>query len=363
MRICLIAPPWLPVPPPSYGGTEEVMDTLATALAARGHDLLVVATGDSGCPVPVTWCFERSLGFVGRNPAAELRQVAHGYGVAEEWAADIVHDHTVVGPLFGLSYSSVPLVTTNHGPFIADELRPFYETIAGDVPVIAISQHQAADAGPIHVAAVIHHGIHHDGFPVGEGDGGYAAFLGRMNPDKGLVEACRIARRAAVPLRIAAKMQEPEEHEFFEAAVRPLLGDEVEYVGEVGGADKVRLLGQASCLLNPIRWPEPFGMVMVEALACGTPVVSRPCGAAPEIVIDGVTGFLRKSDEELVDVLGRVGELSRTACRADVEARFSAERMAQQHVELYERVRADARRAVGVADGRRGGAVAHPGRV
>ncbi len=227
------------------------------------------------------------------------------------------------------------MVTTNHGPFLS-ELGDYYRAIGDRTPVIAISQHQASTADGIPIAAVIHHGVDLERFPPGPGDGGYAAFLGRMCPEKGVDAAIRVARRAGMPLRIAAKMSEAAEQLYFEQRVRPLLGGDIEYIGEVGGADKTNLLGGATCLLNPISWPEPFGMVMVEALACGTPVVATPMGAVPEIVDHGVTGFVCSSEPDLAGALTAVASLQREACRQAVAARFSAERMVAEHVLLYE---------------------------
>jgi glycosyltransferase involved in cell wall biosynthesis len=175
-------------------------------------------------------------------------------------------------------------------------------------------------------------------FTLGAGRGGYALFLGRMSPDKGVHTAARVAREAGVPLKIAAKLREQPEHEYFEERVRPLLGGDIEFLGEVCGATKHELLGNALCLLNPMAWPEPFGMVMIEALASGTPIVATPRGAAPEIVDDGVTGHLRIGEEALAVALQRVGSLDRTACRKVAEARFSLEHMVAGHVALFERI-------------------------
>jgi glycosyltransferase involved in cell wall biosynthesis len=248
----------------------------------------------------------------------------------------VVHDHTLVGPLYAQGFAGTAVVTTNHGPF-EGKLAAVYRAVAERVPLVAISQHQASTAAGIPVAAVIHHGVDLDRFPAGAGDGGYALFLGRMNPDKGVDTAARVARSAGVPLRIAAKMREPAERDYFDQRVRPLLGGDIEYVGEVGGADKLELLAGAVCLLNPIAWPEPFGMVMIEALACGTPVVATPCGAAPEIVDDGVTGYLRPDQAALAAVLAQAAELDRDACRRAVKERFSAVRLVEDHLALYQR--------------------------
>jgi glycosyltransferase involved in cell wall biosynthesis len=343
VRVAVIAPPWLPVPPVGYGGTELVLDTLCRGLAAAGHEVLLCTTGDSTCPVERTWTFEQHLGIAQVSPADELRHVMDAYDAAERWGADVVHDHTITGPVWAQIHCSVPVVTTNHGPF-EEPLRSVYRRIAATVPVLAISRHQASTAGDIPVRAVVHHGLDLSAVQPGDGSGGYAAFLGRMSPSKGVHHAIEVARAAGVPLKIAAKLQEPAERAYFEQQVRPLLGGSVEYLGELGPEDKYELLAGATCLLNPIAWAEPFGMVMIEALAAGTPVVGTPCGAAPEIVDDGRTGYLRTGLQGLVDALEAAPALDRRACRAAVERRFSMERMARDHAAAYRALLAEERR-------------------
>ncbi len=336
MKIAIISPPWVAVPPQAYGGTENVIDTLARGLVDAGHEVLLFATGDSTCPVPTEWVYPRAVGTATAASATELRHVVHAYERALEWGADVVHDHTLVGPFYARELG-VPVVTTNHGPF-QSELGDVYRAMAPSTPVIAISHHQASTAQDTEVARVIHHGVDLEQFPVGSGEGGFALFLGRMNPDKGVHTAIDLARAAGVPLKIAAKMAEPAEREFFLEHVKPRLGEDVVYLGEVDHATKVELLGEASCLLNPIQWHEPFGMVMIESLACGTPVLATHFGSVPEIVDDGVTGFVRDDADDLVEALGRVEELDRGACRAVVVDRFSQRRMVRDHLELFRSV-------------------------
>jgi glycosyltransferase involved in cell wall biosynthesis len=335
MRIMIVAPPWLPVPPPAYGGTENVLDGLARGLQAAGHDVLLYTTGDSTCAVERGWVFPRAIGVGEGGAAQEIRHVVHAYEAAQGF--DVVHDHTLIGPLYSERFPSLPVVTTNHGPFESD-LIDLYRIVKDRVPVIAISRHQALTARDVPIAAVIHHGVEPTEFPVGDGSGGYALFLGRMNPDKGVHVAVHIARKAGLPLRIAGKMNEQLEKDYFETTIKPLLGTDATYLGEVDHATKLALLGGARVLLNPISWPEPFGMVMIESLACGTPVITTLRGAAPEIVDDGVTGFVCASESALVDAVGRVDEIDRRACRAAVEGHFSLRRMVDDHVELYRRV-------------------------
>jgi hypothetical protein len=202
LRIALVAPPWVPVPPPAYGGTEAVLDNLARGLRDAGHDVMLFATGDSECDVPTRWVLERAAGMVGTGSATELHHVVHAYEVVQEWGADVVHDQTLVGPVYAQRFD-IPVVTTNHGSFDG-ELGALYRAVADRVPVVAVSNHHAASATGIPIAAAIHHGVDVDAFPLGGGRGGYAVFLGRMSPDKGVHVAARIARDAGVPLRIAA---------------------------------------------------------------------------------------------------------------------------------------------------------------
>jgi glycosyltransferase involved in cell wall biosynthesis len=343
MKVAIVAPPWVPVPPPAYGGTECVLDALARGLDAAGHEVLLFATGDSTCPVPTAWALREAAGTVSTGPATELHHVVHAYEVLDGWKPDVVHDHTLIGPIYG-SLRGFPVITTNHGPF-EGELGDCYRALSDNVPIIAISHDQADRARGIPIEAVIHHGVDVDAFPEGDGCGGYAAFVGRMSPDKGVDTAVRVAREANVPLKVAAKMREPPERAYFKEQVEPLLGDGIEYVGEVTTAEKLTLLSRATCLLNPIAWPEPFGMVMIEALACGTPVVATPSGSVPEIVTDRETGYICSSESELVTALHQVGHIDRKMCRKTAEVQFSSERMVADHVAVYERIASRARRA------------------
>jgi glycosyltransferase involved in cell wall biosynthesis len=335
LRIGIIAPPWVAVPPPVYGGTEFVVDQLARGLVAAGHDVRLFTTGDSTCPVPRAWLFPQALGTTA-DSGVELAHVRRAY---EELAGvDIVHDHTLTGPSWaGQWFPDLPVVTTNHGPF-TPEMTAHFAAFSDRVPIIAISHAQRASAPNIAIAAVIHHGLDLDAFPIGAGDGGYLLFLGRMNADKGSHRAIAIARAAHKPLVIAAKMWEPDERRYFTEQVEPLLSDSIVYVGEVGGRRKLDLLGGAEALINPIRWPEPFGLVMIEALACGTPVLAFPEGAAPEIIEHGRTGFLCRDEADMVARVAQVGDLDRHACRASITRRFSTTRFVRDHVALYHRV-------------------------
>lgn len=339
MRIGLLAPPWVPVPPPAYGGTESVVDRLARGLVQAGHEVLLAAAANSTCPVPHVAGTEAADGRapVCGDASVELRHVITAYDAMRDAGVDVVHDHTLIGPLYRHRDPDLPVVVTAHGPFDAS-FGPVYRAMHG-VPVVAISRHQASTAVGVPLAAVIHHGIDVDDVPVGRGDGGYACFLGRMSPEKGPRQAVLAARAAGVPLRMAAKLREPAERAYFDAEVRPLLGPDVEYVGELGWAEKLELLGSAVALLNPLQWAEPFGLVMIEALATGTPVVAPPLGSAPEIVQDGVTGLLRTGLRGLAAALPAAAGLDRGACRAAAVHRFGTDRMVGEHLRLYAALR------------------------
>jgi glycosyltransferase involved in cell wall biosynthesis len=336
LLIGLIAPPWLPIPPRRYGGIEMVVDGLARGLVAAGHDVVLAAPAGSTCAVPQVPCLPASAPERMGATVVEIPYALSAYAALK--GVDVIHDHTVAGPLCVRRRPRVPVVTTNHGPFNAD-LNPIYAEMSRQkVAVVAISRHQASTAQNVKIAAVIHHGIDVDDIPVGGGDGGYACTVGRMTPSKGIREAALVAREAGVPLRIAAKMREPLERQYFDDSVRPLLGGDIEYVGELNAAEKYQLMGGAFALLNPIQWPEPFGLVMIEALACGTPVIATTCGSAPEIITDGDTGFVRCELSSLAEMLDRAPELDRKRCRNRAVSCFGTSRMINEHLQLYARL-------------------------
>jgi glycosyltransferase involved in cell wall biosynthesis len=339
LRIGLLAPPWVPVPPPGYGGTESVVDRLARGLQDAGQEVRLWTTGDATCPVPRGWTFDvacrGAMGFA----TLELRQAIEGYEWFEDEGCDVVHDHSLIGPL--LTHVSMPVITTNHGPFENPELATIYRHTPATIPIIAISRSQAAMARwmGIRISHVIHHGIDVDEIAEGDGRGDdrgpYLLFLGRMSPTKGLSEAIDIARATGSRLVIASKAGDPDELRYFEREIAHRCVDGIEFVGEVGGAEKYRLLGGATALLNPIRWPEPFGLVMIEALATGTPVITTPHGAAPEIVAHGENGLVCVDDAALIDAVRAVERIDRHRCRQDVARRFSTTLMVRRHLDAY----------------------------
>src|SRR3954449_8197183 len=297
MRIGLIAAPWIPVPPPNYGGTELVVDHIARGLAARGHDVRLFTLPQSTCPVDTAWVLPKAAEPMGFT-VPEAQHVLAAYKAFDD--VDVIHDHTVLGPALaaGHKHPDIPVVFTNHN-LVTPQTRPLLHAASAAGSLVAISHDQYSRDPDIEVTDVIHHGIDLDSYPFGPGGGGYAMFLGRMNPDKGPERAIRIARAAGVPLVLCAKMWEPGEHTFFEEVVEPMLGPDIDLRLSVKHDEMVELLRHAEAVVNPICWNEPFGLVMAEALSSGTPVLAFPRGAAPEIIEHGVTGWLGRDEEEL----------------------------------------------------------------
>lgn len=335
MDIAMIAPPWLPVPAPAYGGTEAVLDELARGFQAAGHNVLLVCHPDSQCPVPQVSVIPAEDAVRMGRMSIELEHAIGAYELVQD--ADIVHDNTLAGPVYSARFPNLPVVTTNHNPFTRT-YNAIYNAVVPRVGLVAISESHASSTH-LPLDAVVHHGIDVEHYPFGAGDGGYVALLGRMVANKGVHRAIAVARAAGMRLKIAAKMREPDEHAYFDEFVRPHLDDDVIFLGEVDADGKRELLASAVALLNPISWREPFGMAMLESLACGTPVVGCPQGAAPEIVEHGLTGFLGDSDAELITGLLSIDQIDRTACREHVRARFSVERMVEGYLEVFERRR------------------------
>ena len=338
MRIAVIAPVWFPVPPTGYGGIELVVALLADGYADRGHDVTLIAAGGSRTRGRlVTTVAEppdpRELG----NPWYDAHHAVTAYGLVAAGDFDVVHDHAgIAGPACAaVRGSAVPVVHTLHGPWTPHN-RPFYSAIADRVHLVAISAAQRAANPDVPYLGTVHNGIDIDAYPLRTDTDGSLVYIGRANPDKGPVEAIEVARRAGRPLRMILKRSEPPEAEYFTREIAPRLGADVTLYENVDHDTKVTLLGRASAMIFPIRWPEPFGLVMAEAMACGTPVVTTDWGAAPELVEEGVTGFRRDTTDDLVAAVRRVDDLDPVACRRRVEDRFSGPAMVRGYERLFE---------------------------
>ncbi|MGH3937992.1 MAG: glycosyltransferase [Pseudonocardiaceae bacterium] len=325
MRIGLLAPPWIPTPPPAYGGTERVVALQAAGLAAAGHDVTLVAAPGSVVPgVRVISPLDTLPAQIG-IASDEWQHVLSGLDALSD--VDVVIDHS--GPLGALlsAQGPIPALHVVHLS-LEGELLDIYNGLVARAPqlqLVAISRSQRAVAPHLPFAGICYNAVDVDQIPFRATAEGYLAFLGRMGPEKGAAEAIALAREAGLPLLIAAKCRnEPAEQAYFQREVAPHLGPDVVFLGELGREAVYDFLSRASALLFPISWREPFGMVLIEAMACGTPVLATNRGSVPEVVRDGVTGFVRDTSAELATVIGRIGEIDRAACRSHVAEHFSA---------------------------------------
>jgi glycosyltransferase involved in cell wall biosynthesis len=338
LRIAQVSPLFESVPPKLYGGTERVVSFLTEELVAAGHDVTLFASGDSVTAARLVPMCEQSLRLDSRcvdQLAHHLRMVEEVYRAAREF--DLLHFH-VDYLHFPLSCRQrMPRITTLHGRLDLPDLGPLYRTFP-DEPLVSISDAQRRPLDWVNWRTTIHHGLPPDLLRFRRGEGGYLAFLGRISPEKRPDRAIELARRLGCPLKIAAKVDKAD-REYYESQIRPLLAtDLVEFIGEIGEHEKEDFLGNAMALLFPVDWPEPFGLVMIEAMACGTPVVAWRCGSVPEIIEDGVSGFVVDSMEEAEAAVLRIDTLDRRGCRRAFDERFTAARMADQYAQLYREV-------------------------
>lgn len=336
MRIAQVAPLFESVPPKAYGGTERVISYLTEELVALGHEVTLFASGDSVTSARLVAPVAHALRPVPGDHswlAWHMIELDRLRRLAAEF--DIVHFHTdyLHFPLAGLL--GLPHVTTMHGRIDLPELGPLYREFPG-MPLVSISDYQRRPQPHANWVGTVYHGLPDDLYACSTETDGYFAFVGRISREKRVDRAIGIAERCGMPLVIGAKI-DPSDEAYFDEMIKPLFRKpHVQYIGEIGQAEKRALLERADALLFPIDWPEPFGLVMIEALACGTPVLAYPNGAVPEIVEDGVTGFLVNDQDEAVRAAGRVGALDRRACRAAFERRFTARRMAHDYLRIYE---------------------------
>lgn len=342
LAIAMLAPPWISIPPPAYGGIEQVVDLLTTEFIRRGHAVTLFAAAESRSTAHVTTLLDRQHPDEIQMALYEAEHTARAFDDIDAAAADghpydIVHDHCGFTAFAFASRLATPLVHSLHGPFTR-ETSAFYARNAGKAPVLALSEYQRSQAPPpLEVIAVVHNPIIVDDFPFRADKDDYLLFIGRMNDEKGPQRAITAARRAGMRLLLAGPVQSGQE-EFFESEVEPHVdGAGIEYIGEVG-EEKRELYAGAAALLMPIRWPEPFGLVMTEAMACGTPVVAFAEGSATEIVLDGETGFIVEDEEAMGEAAGNVGSLDPRRCRESAAERFDVGAVASAHERAYRKV-------------------------
>jgi glycosyltransferase involved in cell wall biosynthesis len=338
MRILQIAPPWFPVPPTGYGGIEWIVSSLADGLTDLGHEVTLVANGDSETSAELVSVFDGSRPHRLGDMWMEAAHVVTAYLRASEF--DIVHDHTgVIGPSIAAAGDlRVPVINTLHGPWTREN-AVLYRTIGQHVALTAISHDQASRAPEgVRVAAVVHNGIELDAYPVGRQREDFLLFVGRASAEKGPEVAIEVARRTGRRLVMAMKVNEPEEHRYLAEVVGPAMrGVDVDLRTSVGNEEKSDLMMRARAVIVPIAWDEPFGLVMAEAAACGAPVIAFRRGSAPELVLDGISGRLVPPGDiaAMVDAVESIETIDPLDCRAWAEGRFSARRMVRRYLRLY----------------------------
>jgi glycosyltransferase involved in cell wall biosynthesis len=340
MRIAQIAPLYESVPPHLYGGTERVVHYLTEELVRQGHEVTLFASGDSVTHARLVAPHPRAVRL---DPACPDPVAVH-FLLLEAVFRDVA-DFDILH--FHIDYLHFPLsrrvaelhLTTMHGRLDLPEHVRLYRSYP-ELPLVSISHAQRASLEGVNWQGTVHHGLPPDLLQQGNGSGGYAAFVGRVSPEKGVDKAIDIAQRAGIHLKIAAKVQACD-REYFDSRIVPLLkADGVEFIGEIDEAEKAGFLGNARVLLFPIDWPEPFGLVMIESLACGTPVVAFRQGSVEEIVEDGINGFVVDDADQAIAALRRIDEIDRSICRRTFDARFSVGRMTADYVAIYEQLRA-----------------------
>jgi glycosyltransferase involved in cell wall biosynthesis len=349
MRIAIVSPLFESVPPRLYGGTERVVSYLTEELVRQGHQVTLFASGDSRTNARLRPVTRRGLRL---DPDCQDTLAYHVIMLDEviESASefDVIHFNIDYWHFPLSKWLGLPSVTTLHGRLDLPDLVPLYARFP-DIPLVSISYAQRKPLPSVNWIATVHHGLPPGLFTFRERPGAYLAFLGRISPEKRPDRAIEIALRAGIPLKIAAKVDRVD-RPYFEQCIRPLLaGPGVEFIGEIADPEKDRFLGEALALLFPIDWPEPFGLAMVEAMACGTPVVAYRSGSVPEVMVDGVTGYIVNDEDDAVDAVGRLDRIARADCRRVFEQRYTVERMARSYLDVYQRIVRSQNRLASVA--------------
>lgn len=351
MRIAQVAPLYESVPPRLYGGTERVVSWLTECLTALGHDVTLFASADSVTNARLVPCCKRAL----RLDKECVDPLAHHVLMLEEVFSqaqefDLIHFHLDYLHFREVRSRKLVSVTTQHGRLDIPDLVPLYREFR-ELPLVSISDAQRKPLPWANWLATVPHGIPAKSLQANLSDGQYLAFLGRVSPEKGVDRAIEIAIRSEMPLKIAAKVDNADQ-EYFQNVIKPLLSHPlIEFVGEIGNSEKSKFLGDAIALLFPIEWPEPFGLVTIESMACGTPVIAFPYGSVPEIVADAVSGFVVPNVEKAVKAVARINEISRKDCRSHFELNFTDERMAQKYLKIYEQLIRKSSESIAVEEG------------
>ena len=337
MKIAILAPVWFAVPPSGYGGIEWVVSLLADALADAGHDVTLFASGDSRTKAKLAWVYpEAPSRQIGRT-YWELRHALNCFERADEF--EVINDHTgMLGATLGATVET-PVAHTVHGPLTGEpgDIYGQIGRVAPRVGLISISMNQRKPRPDLNWIANVHNALDFSIYPVKPHRGEYLLFLGRLSPDKGAHRAIAVAMETGLPLKLAGKKQDRKELEYFEQLVEPHLVGGIEYLGEVSHGQKVELLQNARATLFPIEWEEPFGLVMIEAMACGTPVIATRRGAVPEVIDDGRSGIVVDDYRQMAAALERADALDPLECRRYVEERFGPARMVEDYLAVYER--------------------------
>ncbi|MFN2489907.1 MAG: glycosyltransferase family 4 protein [Actinomycetota bacterium] len=334
LRIAMIAPPWFELPPRGYGGIEWMCYWLVEELVKRGHDVTLVASGQNHTGARFIQTYTRPPSEYLGTSIPEIVHAGVASRLLHDVHFDVVHDHSFAGPLLARARSCATVVTA-HGP-VNGELEHYYAEIGTAVSLVAISTAQRDQRPDLPWMATIHNAIPTSEYPFRQKKDDYALWLGRMSPEKGPDIAIDAARQAGRRLIMAGKCNEPAEKQYFDTKVRPRLAADVEWIGEADTECKKQLLSRASCLLFPIQWAEPFGIVMVEAMACGTPVVALRDGSVPEVIVDGVTGYVCERPGELAGALRRTETIDPHACRRHAVAHFEVATMASLYESVYQ---------------------------
>ena len=346
MRIAILSPVWFAVLPSGYGGIEWVVSLLADGLADAGHDVTLFASGDSRTKAGLVSVFETARSeLIGRS-LPELRHSLACFDRADEF--DVINDHSGPSSIPLGALVETPLVHTVHGPLNGDagEVYEGLSRLAPRVGLISISLNQRRPRPELNWVGNCMNALDLQLYPSKPHEGEYLLFLGRMSADKGAHRAIAVAMEMGLPLKLAGKMHDAKEVRYFDELVKPHLGHEIEYLGEVSHGEKVELLQNARVTLFPIDWEEPFGLVMIESMACGTPVVATRHGAVPEVIADGRSGIIVEDSREMPAAIERADELDPLECRRYVEERFGPERMVADYVDVYEAVAAGASASV-----------------